>query len=284
VISGDGRIDVVINNSPTGEFRSSLSERLVFTAANNTNDGSITTTGGQIEFFQDLENRGRVNVTGSSTLRFGDGLVNTGEVAMSFASTSLFGDITNNVGGIVSLAGDSTATFFGDVANEGSIFVGTGSRAVFAGMTSGSGNFPGGGRFEFVDGFSPGASPAEVTFGGNVVFAGTSTLTIELAGTAIGEFDRLVVAGTLEVAGNLVVQLLDDFSPTMNNGFQIFDAMDLSGTFSSVMLPDLLGDLGWNSSHLYTSGTLFVIPEPTTLTLLAVGTLLACRRWRRTPY
>ena len=46
VISGDGRIDVVINNSPTGEFRSSLSERLVFTASSKINDGSITTTDG----------------------------------------------------------------------------------------------------------------------------------------------------------------------------------------------------------------------------------------------
>jgi len=46
----------------------------------------------------------------------------------------------------------------------------------------------------------------------------------------------------------------------------------------SVLLPDLPGMLGWDSSHLYSSGTLSVIPEPTTLPLLALGLLLAWRR------
>jgi len=32
----------------------------------------------------------------------------------------------------------------------------------------------------------------------------------------------------------------------------------------SVLLPDLPGMLGWDSSHLYSSGTLSVIPEPAT--------------------
>jgi len=51
-----------------------------------------------------------------------------------------------------------------------------------------------------------------------------------------------------------------------------------SGTFSSLLLPDLPGMLGWDSSRLYSSGTLSIIPEPTTLPLLALGTLLAWRR------
>jgi len=51
-----------------------------------------------------------------------------------------------------------------------------------------------------------------------------------------------------------------------------------SGTFASVLLPDLPGMLGWDSSHLYSSGTLSVIPEPATLSLLALGLLLAWRR------
>ena len=60
--------------------------------------------------------------------------------------------------------------------------------------------------------------------------------------------------------------------------FQIFDAGTLSGTFSAVLLPDLPGMLGWDSSLLYSSGTLSVIPEPATLPLLALGMLLARRR------
>ena len=56
---------------------------------------------------------------------------------MSFASASLFGDVTNTADGLVSLTGNSSAILFGNVANAGSIFVGTGSRVVFAGRTSG---------------------------------------------------------------------------------------------------------------------------------------------------
>ena len=86
----------------------------------------------------------------------------------------------------------------------------------------------------------------------------SSTTQIELTGTGEGEYDRLLVAGMLELAGELEVQLLDNFFPAVDTEFQIFDAMDLSGTFSSLVLPDLLGDLSWDSSHLYTTGELLV--------------------------
>ena len=130
-------------------------------------------------------------------------------------------------------------------------------------------------------GFSPGSSPAEVSFGGDVLLGPSSTTLIELAGTAAGEYDRLLVAGALEVSGALEVQLLDGFAPTNDTAFKILNATDLSGEFSSLVLPDLLGNLSWDSSLLYSNGTLSVIPEPTTLSLLAVGMLMACRRRQR---
>ena len=95
---------------------------------------------------------------------------------MSFAAATVIGDITNNSGGLVSVAGNSTTTFVGDMVNNGMVWVGSGSHAVFGGATSGKGNFPGSGIFEFVDGFSPGNSPAEVSFGGNVVLGPSSAL------------------------------------------------------------------------------------------------------------
>jgi len=82
------------------------------------------------------------------------------------------------------------------------------------------------------------------------------------------------------VSGALEVQLLDGFAPINDTAFEILAATDLSGEFSSVLLPDLSGNLSWDHSHLYSSGTLSVISEPATLTLLAVGTLLACGRRR----
>ena len=128
---------------------------------------------------------------------------------------------------------------------------------------------------------APGHSPGILSISGNYVQGAAATLEIELGGTENGEYDRLLVTGTLTLSGTLEVQLLDGFFPTIDTGFHIFDATDLSGTFSTVVLPDLSGNLDWDSSHLYNSGTLFVIPEPTTLLLLAVGTLLLCHKRRR---
>jgi hypothetical protein len=199
---------------------------------------------------------------------------------LSFSTSTVFGNIVNNPTGLVSLAGNSTANFFGDVSNNGQLYVGSGSHAVFGGHTSGSGSFPGSGTVEFSDGFSPGSSPAEVSFGGDVVLGPSSATLMELSGTEPGEYDRLLVAGVLDVAGGLEIELLDDFIPTLDDAFQIFEVTELLGTFSSVLLPELSGNLSWDHSDLYSRGTLSVIPEPATLTLLAIGTLLARGRRR----
>ena len=79
-------------------------------------------------------------------------------------------------------------------------------------------------------------------------------------------------------ATNTKLELLDGFVPADDVDFQIFDAGSLSGTFSAVLLPDLPGMLGWDSSHLYRSGTLSVIPAPTNFPLPALGLLPAWRR------
>ena len=113
-----------------------------------------------------------------------------------------------------------------------------------------------------------------------MVLGPSSATLMEIAGTEPSEYDRLLVAGVLDVAGGLEIELLDDFIPTLDDAFQIFEVTDFLGTFSSVLLPELSGNLSWDHSHLYTSGTLSVIPEPATLTLLAVGTLLTCGRRR----
>ena len=83
-----------------------------------------------------------------------------------------------------------------------SIFVGTGSRAVFAGRTNGSGILPGGGTEEFGDSFSPGDSPGVVSFGGDVVLGSGSTTLIELGGlTAGAQHDQLEISGTVNLNG-----------------------------------------------------------------------------------
>ena len=244
-----------------------------------TNYGRIEVIGGDLEFIAQTTNvvsTGNIMVR-DATLRFGGGMVNQGSMGLSFGTSDIFGNI-NNDGGTVVVSGASNVSFYDDLINNGTVRVSEGSMAVYFGSVSGTGSFTGSGTNFFEGDLSPGSSPGSMSFEGDVVLGTFATTQVELAGVTEGEYDRLLVAGTLEVDGVLEIELLDGFSPVTATDFQIFDFGTLFGTFDSVLLPDLPGMLDWDSSHLYSSGTLSVIPEPATLPLLTLGMLLAWRR------
>jgi hypothetical protein len=62
----------------------------------------------------------------------------------------------------------------------------------------------------------------------------------------------------LTLDGTLAVLLINGFSPTAGNSFDILDWGSLSGTFATLQLPALGADLMWNASQLYTAGVLSV--------------------------
>jgi hypothetical protein len=160
------------------------------------------------------------------------------------------------------------------VAGPGAI----GEFLAFVDDVTGPGSFSG--NILFSDGFSPGASPAAVALE-NAVFDGTATLTMELGGLAPGsEFDQLLLSGNLELGGTLDVKLIDGFSPALGDSFDLLDWGALIGAFAAVNLPALAGDVAWDSSRLYSDGTLAVIPEPATSALLAAGLAVLALRGR----
>ena len=57
----------------------------------------------------------------------------------------------------------------------------------------------------------------------------------------------------------LILAALGDFLPSADTEFEIFEAASLSGTFSSMVLPNLPDDLSWDSSDLYHRGVISVI-------------------------
>jgi len=289
LVTGDGRISAALTNLEGGLISVGPGQRLLLTGGENSNAGTMTTTGGEIDVLRALNNGGQINVVdgtfsvggilmnigpssyisgqGDVTLQSGDVLSNTGTVGFSAATASLYGDIHNGAGGLIAVAGESTATFVGTVENFGEIYVGDGSKAVFLSRVIGTGDFPGpgGGTVEFVDGFtpspSPGPSPAAVSFGGNVLFAPTASLEIELGGTAAGdEHDYLNIAGDLTPGGTLQVSLIDEFAPDVGDTFDILDWGTLSAAaFDSVELPELFGRKAWDTSDLYVTGQISVI-------------------------
>lgn len=277
VLQGSGRITGGLQNSASGGVRASGADRLVFLGPAGLNAGRIeASTGGTVEFRQPLTNNSSGLITGrDGTLRFVGGLVNSGGMGFTSGIMDVFGDINNQAAGRITISGRGTTNFYDDVNNNGAIQVSTGSTAVYFGAVTGAGSFPGGGTNFFEGDLRPGASPAKVHFGGDLVLGPSSHTLLELAGAQAGSgHDQLDVAGRLSLGGTLEIALLDGFSPRYGESFDLLDFGSLTGQFDELRLPALPGRLVWDTTRLYSSGTVTAVPEPATLWLAALGMAL----------
>jgi len=209
------------------------------------NHGTIILRGGTLDNGNEpMTNAGRIN--GYGTFRSG-GLTNTDHVAVGGGDMEVIGDVVNN--STFDVTSGNTVVFFGDV--------------------SGTGSFTGGGTVVFLGKLSPGGSPGHVTFGGDVVLTGGTTLQMELGGTVPGsEYDNLDVDGELALGGALDVVLYDEFTPQGGDTFDLFDWGSVGGSFHAVNLPALPAGLAWDTSSLYATGQIAAVPEPSGLTVL----------------
>jgi hypothetical protein len=86
--------------------------------------------------------------------------------------------------------------------------------------------------------------------------------------------------------GTLDITLQPSFEPTIGERFDIFEnnpvAPQPTGTFATLNLPALPTGEYWNTSDLYTTGVISVVPEPMSLGIICVGIAgLGLRRRRR---
>ena len=114
-------------------------------------------------------------------------------------------------------------------------------------------------------------------FEGDVIFGWGASLSAELSETV---YDLLDVDALLSLDGTLDVVLFDAFDPELGDTFDILDWGTLNGAFHTVNLPSLSMGLNWDTSDLYGSGRLSVIPEPATIGLLALSSTVLLRRRR----
>src|SRR5262249_18619808 len=227
--------------------------------------GKINLQGGTAEFTNALTNGSTGQIIGRGTLKVGGvGLTNQGSIAFASGITDVFGDVNNNTGNAslgVSISGNAAVNFWDDVTNTSGLFkVNSGSTATFYGTFSGNGISGNASDIHFEADISPGFSPASVTIAGNVSFGAAAKLNIELGGIhpSPAEFDQLHVGGNLSLDGTLAVSLINGFSPTAGNTFDILDWGSLTGSFSALQFVALAGGYTWDSSQLYTSGVLIV--------------------------
>jgi hypothetical protein len=81
------------------------------------------------------------------------------------------------------------------------------------------------------------ATGATVAVTGNLALGPSSTLSVELAGTAPGQFGVLTATGTVTLDGNLTATLAPAFTPALFNAFAVVTAPSVGGFFASSNLP-----------------------------------------------
>jgi fibronectin-binding autotransporter adhesin len=268
-MAGTGRVNANLINNANGRVSVDAGQRLVFAGATNNNqtNGTIELTGGTVEFTGSLNNNsgalisGRGTFRGSSANTSGVGLINIGAVAFSGGTSDIYGKVTNSAGGQIITAGGGLLTFHDDVVHNGAeIRTVAGSRTVFVGAESGAGPFTGTGPVEFDGDLRPGNSPASVPFGGDLVLTNTTNLQAQIGGATLGsQYDHLQVAGQVTFAGNLDAQLINGFTPTVGQRFDVVTFGSRSGSFNSFTGLNFGGGLqftaDYDASHFYLAVT-----------------------------
>ncbi len=244
---GEGQFSGTLNNRAAGEIRVTPGERLHFIGAGaHANSGLIEVIEADLEVEAPF-----VNGTPGSTLifargsflRFNGGLTNFGPIASAAGVVEVFGDIDNRAGGSIVVSGAGSMTFLGDVTNQGLIRTSANSHTVFFGALTGGGTYPGAGTVYIEGDLRPGNSPGLAAFGGNLALGAAGSLTIELAGAAPEQFDRVTVAGTAYLDGTLDLRPLGGFRPAEGVSLPIITAGSLVGTFSGIVTSPGAGSL-----------------------------------------
>lgn len=93
---------------------------------------------------------------------------------------------------------------------------------------------------------APGASVGILEIVNDLVLESDATLAIEIGGTELTDYDRLLVGGTAMLDGTLSVELLDGFVPQAGDSFGFLAATGgAGGDFATLDLPELGENLEW---------------------------------------
>ena len=224
-----------------------------------------------------LDVGGVTKIYSGSTLTLGSGTFTSGGITMA-GGTIAASAAAGEVGGLF-LSDVGQLSGYGDISllvhlGETGEVSGSGSGLNISGGLTGSGSVSDAVLGGSVDiGNSAGVLELE-----DVVVDSTAIFGIEISGTTLADYDRMLLAGGVTLDGVMNVSFIDGFVPAESDVFQLIDrsSATVTGWFSSVNAPT-----GWSlnaSGQLYNIST---VPEPSTLLLALLGLALLPRRRRR---
>jgi autotransporter-associated beta strand protein/T5SS/PEP-CTERM-associated repeat protein len=229
---------------------------------------------------------GATNVTVNATLAPGtNSTINTngGNSTWTAGVIGGSGGLIKAGAGMLTMSGNNSYTG-GTTILGGTLFIstvgaatalGNGPLEVAAGGTlAGSGSING---TTTIDGaIAPGGANAVglLAFNQGLTLNGTSDLQMELSGAS--QYDALSVLGNAAWNGTVDVVLINGFSPTFGESFDLLQDTGgvVSGAFADINLPLLGPTLSWDTSTFNTNGVITVVPEPSTAALLGASLVL----------
>lgn len=227
-----GRLDLVNATTFTGDINAFGG--LIRTAGNTTlaNAVHLGTSGVSIDNLNPGTNctvSGNIDGAGGLTKTTVFGITGLGTLTLNGANT-YSGPTAVNAGTLLVNGSITSAT----TVNSGATLGGSGTIAANV-MNSGI--------------VAPGNSPGALHITGSYFQNAGGRLKIEL-GSPI-DFDRLAVTGNVTLGGTLEISLVNGFTPSVNQTFDILSGGSFAGAFSSVILPSQEG-LVWDTSQLST--------------------------------
>ena len=230
---------------------------------------------------------GNVEIGDGRTLAAGD-IVNQGNLTFQSGVGNVYGEAANGPGGSIVVPAGAEAWMHGQVHNQGTVDVAAGAGIHLAGLT---GNGCSGGGTVWLGGeVRPGTCIGLMNFGGDVVFDRLSLTYIDLGAAAcLPTHDLIVVEGDLMLNGTLVLNSCA--APAWLTPGQSFEIIDVMGTAAGRFLGLDEGAQvaifdGVPLHITYAGGDrndveLYAVPEPATLSLLALGACLPLFRRKR---
>ena len=241
-------------------------------------DNALNTPNGDVFVAGVLDLNGRTDdnsLTGTIGLLHGAGLVKSSNptsgtgatltIAGSTGAGTFTGTIRDNVSLIKTGAGTQVLaannTYTGTTTVAGGLLLvngthsGGGEYLVSGGTLGGTGSIQADITVQAGGTLAPGASAGSLLTG-DIVFEPNSVLEIELGGTSMGSQYDLLLADSVNLAGDLAVSLIDAggglFEPAMSDTFSILLANSLTGAFGNVANGGRLDTAGGEGSFLVT--------------------------------